>query len=113
MNSEIYDFRYENEQIKEKYQQTNNVRIGTEININPFILRAGASIYGSPYKEIDQNIQNYTFGLGVDNGRYFFDIGYILTQANSKYQLYSEDYINPIPIAITNHNLVMTAGFRY
>ena len=113
MNSEIYDFRYENEQIKEKYQQTNNVRIGTELNINPFILRAGASIYGSPYKEIDQNIQNYTFGLGVDNGRYFFDIGYILTQGNSKYQLYSEDYINPIPIAITNHNLVMTAGFRY
>ena len=41
------------------------------------------------------------------------DIAYVLTQGKDENLLYSQDYIDPISLANTNHNLLFTLGFRY
>lgn len=113
MSSSMYDFRQENQAIKDMYQQTNNIRVGTEINIKPFVLRGGYSKYGSPYIEKDFSKENYSFGIGIYNGGYSFDVAYILSQQKGEYNLYSNDYINPISLFKTDHNIVITLGLRY
>ena len=113
MSSNSYDFILENEEIMNSFSKANNIKIGSEINLQAIVLRFGYAIYGSPYLEEQFTRTDFSYGVGVRNKNYFIDLAYVLSQNNEHHKLYSEDYINPIPIAITNHNLVMTAGFRY
>ena len=104
-------FEMENNTIADIYQRTENIKIGAEINLKTLILRAGYAKYGSPYVENDFSIENFTYGIGVNNGRYFMDLAYILSQNTDEYSIYS--YVNPIKLVNTNHNIVFTLGFRY
>ena len=113
MNSYDYSFDTENDAIKETYIKTENIRLGAEANIKPFILRGGYSKYGSPLENKDFSRERFSFGLGLNNGAYFFDLAYILSQSINEHKLYSDDYINPINLANTNHNVIFTLGFRY
>ena len=69
--------------------------------------------YGSALANKDFSRENFSFGLGLNNGGYFFDIAYILSQGMNEHKLYSNDYIAPISLVNTNHNLIFTLGFRY
>ncbi|MBT5089717.1 MAG: hypothetical protein HOM24_01395 [Flavobacteriales bacterium] len=113
MHSSQYTFTDENTVIQELYTKTSNIRLGVEMNVKPFVLRAGYSKYGSAYVKKDYSQENYSFGLGVNNGGYYFDASYVLSQGNSEHLLYDEEYISPIALANTNHNLIFTLGFRY
>lgn len=113
MNSNSYAFDEENKIITNLYQRTNNIKLGTEINIRPFIIRAGYSKYGSAFSDKDFSRENFSYGFGVNNGGYFFDIAYILKKGKNEHLLYSEDYIAPVSLVNTNHSLLLTLGFRY
>ena len=113
MSSIQYTFTEENNIIQELYTKTSNIRLGTEINVKPFVIRAGYSKYGSAFANKDYSKENFSFGLGVNNGGYYLDAAYVLSQGNGEQLLYSEEYINPISIVNTNHNLVFTIGLRY
>ena len=107
------DFEIENETIARIYQKTKNIKLGAEINIKPFVLRAGYVKYGSSFIEKDFSKEQFSYGLGINNGGYFFDIAYVLSKGSNEHLLYSEDYIDPINLFNTNHNLLFTLGFRY
>jgi len=107
------DFENANKTIENSYQRTENLKVGAEINIKPFILRAGYAKYGSAFANKDFSRESFSYGIGINNGSYFMDIAYILTQGKDEHLLYSEDYIDPISLANTNHNLLFTLGFRY
>jgi len=113
MKSSQYTFNDENNIIQKLYTKTANIRLGTEINLKPFIIRCGYSKYGSAFANKDYSKENYSFGIGINNGGYYLDVSYVLSQGNGEQLLYSEDYIDPISIVNTNHNLVFTIGFRY
>ena len=113
MHSSQYNFTDENNIIQELYTQAINIRLGAEINVKPFVVRAGYSKYGSAFAKKDYSKENYSFGLGLNKGGYYFDAAYVLSQGNGEQLLYSEEYIDPISIVNTNHNLVFTIGFRY
>lgn len=116
MYSEFYDFNDENKIIANLYQKTENIKIGTEINIKPFILRSGYSLYGSAFSNKDFTRENFSYGIGINNGRYFFDIAYVLSQGKSEHLLYGEygsEYINVTNIVNTNHSVLFSLGFRY
>ena len=51
------------------YTKAANVRLGAEINMKPFILRSGYSKYGSALANKDFSRENFSFGLGLDQGR--------------------------------------------
>jgi len=107
------DFENANKTIENIYQRTENLKVGAEINIKPFILRAGYAKYGSAFANKDFSRESFSYGIGINNGSYFMDIAYVLTQGKDEHLLYSEDYIDPISLANTNHNLLFTLGFRY
>ena len=113
MRADNYSFENENTSIEELYTKTSNIRLGAEMNVKPFVLRAGYSKYGSAYVNKDYSKESYSFGLGINNGGYYFDAAYILSQGNDEHLLYNKDYIDPIPLTNTNHNLIFTLGFRY
>ena len=113
LNSNSYAFSNENESIEKLYTKTANIRLGAEMNIKPFILRTGYSNYGSALTNKDYSTENYSFGLGINNGGYYFDAAYILSQKNSEHSLYNQDYISPITLVNTYHTIVLTLGFRY
>ncbi len=113
MHSTNYDFEEENTTISNLYTKTNNIRLGAEINTEPFILRAGYTKYGSAFANKDLGSENYSFGIGINNGTYYFDAAYVLSQGKSEHLLYNQTFVNPVTIESTNHNLVFTLGFRY
>ena len=106
-------FEEENEIIKNIYQNTENIKLGAEITFNPFVFRAGYANFGSSLKDTDFSRENFSYGMGLNYGSYFFDIAYVLSQEENQHQLYSDDLIDPIKIISTNHNILFTLGFRY
>ncbi|MAU35972.1 MAG: hypothetical protein CMD14_01200 [Flavobacteriales bacterium] len=104
------DFEEENTTIKNIYQNTENVKIGAEVTIKPFVLRAGYSKYGSASMINDLSKENFSYGLGLNNGAYFIDVAYVLTMQANEQLLYSGV---PISLENTQHKLLLTLGFRY
>ncbi len=113
MQSSQYTFKYENNVIQEIYTKTSNIRLGAEVNVNPFVIRTGYSKYGSAFANKDYSKENYSFGVGINNGGYYIDAAYVLSQGNGEHLLYSEEYINPTSLVNTNHSLIFTLGIRY
>ena len=107
------DFENANKTIESIYQRTENLKVGAEINIKPFIIRSGYAKYGSPFANKDFIRESFSYGIGINNGSYFMDIAYVLTNGKDEHLLYSEDYIDPISLTNTNHNFLFTLGFRY
>jgi hypothetical protein len=104
------DFEEENLTISNIYQKSENIKLGAEINIKPFILRVGYSKYGSPLIEKEFGNENFSYGMGMNNGSYFIDIAYVLSKRKNEHFLYSQ---SPISIVSTEHNIIFTLGFRY
>ena len=107
------DFEVENRTIENDYQQTENVKLGVEMNMKPIMFRVGYSKYGSPFATKDFSRENFSYGVGVNNSSYFIDVAYVLSQSSNQYKLYGDDYINPTDLTNTNHSLLFTIGFRY
>ena len=107
-------FTEENNTINNIYQKAENIRLGFEMKMEPFSLRAGYTRNSSPLKDNNEpSNENFSFGTGINYGSYYFDFAYILTQGNDKYQMYNEEFVTATDLAYTNHNLLITLGFRY
>jgi len=113
-NSDNYKFSDENAVINSLYTKATNIRLGGEMKYKPFRIRAGYALYGSPYKdnaELDR--KSYTFGLGVDKGRFIVDFAYVFSEANDEHFMYSSDLVDAANIITTSHNFLFTLGLRY
>jgi len=109
-------FYDENNAINNTFIKTENIRFGAETKFKKLNLRAGYALYGSPYKNDNDeslNRENFSFGLGVNNGGYYIDFAYVLSQYKENYQMYNEEFIASKDLIHTNHNLLVTLGFRY
>ena len=110
------DFNDVNQNIKNTYQVTSNIRAGAEVVLKPVYLRAGFALYGRPYEEEVTGIDNYTMmysaGMGFRTSKFFFDFAWSLRTDELKYQLYEEDAYGAI-IAGNKNNFMTTIGFRF
>jgi long-subunit fatty acid transport protein len=91
-----YSFISENAQIKNIYRPRFNFKIGGEYRINPMLyLRGGYALYNSAFsKESGVNSSNTQFitgGLGINLGKYYFDLA-----VASKTQSYDYFAYNPL-----------------
>lgn len=117
-----YDFFDQNEAINTKYTSASNIRVGTEWVFNPFSLRAGYALYGSPYKSglNDGAKSSITAGFGIREKGYFIDFAYIYTKASEDYYLYDANTIsalnmtlNPVTNTLSTHNFIITLGVKF
>ncbi len=109
------NFSEVNHDIRSTYKGASNIRVGGELNLNPFRLRAGYALYGSPYKDNlnDFEKRSLAFGMGFRDQNYFMDFAFVMTSYDEDYFMYSPHLVNAA--FIENHitSVIMTLGFRF
>jgi len=110
------DFMDVNQNMKNIYKLTSNLRAGAEVVIKPIYIRGGFAFYGSPYENKVPGINTYNLlyagGLGFRTEKFFFDIGGTFCTNELKYELYEED-ANGAVISSLKSNFMATLGFRF
>lgn len=105
-----------NNKIKAQYQSVVNIRLGGEIVLDIFRLRAGVNVLGNANKTDGGVRMIYTAGAGVRGQHYYFDMAYRNEKQNFNYQPYlaSEAARQPnVDVTPVQHSLVATIGFRF
>lgn len=110
-----------NSSIRNLYGSASNLRVGTEIRLEDFRIRAGYGFYGSPFKNAYyQSTRNdISFGIGYRFQNSFIDLGIIHSNYATKEQPYvldaSRGYTQPSSATITNNltSAVCTVGWKF
>ncbi|MFW5944509.1 MAG: OmpP1/FadL family transporter [Bacteroidota bacterium] len=107
-------FDYENDSISNTFGVANNLRLGGELKLNSFYVRAGYAFYQSPYKNDDyqSDRQQYSGGLGFRGNSFFIDAAYVTNSYTSEKRLFST-IPNLSEIDFTNNKFVLSLGFRF
>jgi hypothetical protein len=104
-----------NQIIRKDYKAANNIRVGGEVNLNPFRVRAGYAIYGSPYSNDINDLEktSLSFGLGFRDQNYFLDAAWVMTSYSEDYYLYNPDLVNAAKIDRSSNAMILTFGVRF
>jgi len=117
LKSREYRFTDENRNIREVYTQTHNVKLGSEVRLGLFAIRAGFGYNMSPYADEinDGEKLSYSAGFGFREKNFFVDMGYVRTSSKQDYYLYGTQnvQVNPSENSYYTNNLLLTLGFRY
>ena len=120
-----YSFYEENENIRDLYTRTNNMKLGISCSMNNMSIRGGYSIFGSPfnneiydYTDEDNGERKYiSAGLGFKKGQYSFDIAMIHCTQNEDYILYQDPTLeSPDQIANINYasnTVILTCNYKF
>ena len=124
----------QNEEISYNLKAQHTIRLGAELSLGKFALRAGYNYITSPfYKDAYKCIDNativdtsteymnrfgknvFTFGGGYAGKYLYFDIAYMCQKQNSDfYPFYDMDYINPAATVSTVKQSIMAGiGIRF
>jgi hypothetical protein len=108
-----------NNTIRNKYQTALNLRVGGELAIDVFRLRAGYGIFGTPFRAdattVNATARQATFGVGLRQKYFTLDLAYAKLLQNDEYT----PYLTPLPSALNvarkldNNKIVLTMGFRF
>ena len=110
-----YNYTSENDEIRNVYKSTFNLKTGAEVRLNTIYLRGGFGYYGSPYKSSEINKDayqlNYSGGIGIRSDNFFIDVAYSYTTHSEKYALYPNSGFANLDMA--NQRVLATIGFRF
>ncbi len=108
------NFSDANDAISKLYTSTSNIRVGAEVKLAPLSIRAGYQLSFSPYtSEVnDGKRMAFSGGLGLRDKSYFIDLGYVYSKQTEDYYLYSS-VPTPVVNKFSNHNIVLTLGFKF
>jgi hypothetical protein len=111
-----------NQAIRDKYGVASNLRVGGELVLQAYRLRAGAQFMGSPFKpgiapaEADYSRRSISAGGGYRGRSFFVDVAYVITSSSHFYVPYTlADPDEVVPGAIIDkvyHNIIFTTGFK-
>jgi hypothetical protein len=103
-----------NQAIQQSYMQASNIRVGAELLLYPFSIRAGYAYYGNPYSSSAGNStikNNYCIGFGLKFNHCFLDLAYVLTQYNENVYMY--DLAGAAQNKTTVSNAAITFGVNF
>jgi len=109
-------FTQANNAIKAYYMPASNLRVGAELVLYPFSIRAGYTYYGNPYSSSAGNssIRNsYSAGVGIKIDRCFIDLAYVLTQYSENYYMYDQTLEPAAALKNTVSDMVLTLGVNF
>lgn len=109
------DFSPENLSIRNNFTLTQNLRIGTEWRFDPFRLRAGYRYQGNPLStkfSNDYSASIYSFGAGIKEDEYYFDMAYSLKMQENQVNVIADqgEFANT---SLRDHYITFTLGFRF
>ncbi len=104
--------------VRKNYKSAINYRVGGEVKLNSFSLRAGYGLNGSPYKNDPTNMfdtQTYSGGFGYKFGNYSLDFAYQNIQSLSRISPYTlNNGTEPVAVSkISKNNFFFTLGLRF
>ena len=109
-----------NNNIKQDFTKTGNLKIGGEVNLGLLALRGGYGYLGDPYSSSGFNtndpINTYSAGIGVRSKDFSFDIGGTYYVSNENHFLYNVPSTNQNQIASIETNFIKilaTFGFKF
>ncbi|MBL7931711.1 MAG: outer membrane protein transport protein [Bacteroidia bacterium] len=92
-SDELSDFEFSNSLIKSVYSGGHNIRVGGEVNFQPFMVRLGYAMTGSPYGDVfsGQMVRNtVSAGLGYrSKGGFYLDLSLSRTMTENDYYFFS------------------------
>ncbi|MCC6282554.1 MAG: outer membrane protein transport protein [Saprospiraceae bacterium] len=100
-----------NRDIQQAYQQAMNVRLGGELAVKKFRLRAGVNLNGKPEEGKDDFSMGYSVGAGVRGNSFYLDLGYRRGTGQGSVAPYAG-----APVATTDvvsSDVLMTLGFKF
>ncbi len=109
-DDELYE-RQLNTGIGRAFQQTMNIRLGGELALDQFRLRAGVNLNGKPEQDADGFNTSFTLGAGVHTGAFFLDLGYRRSTGTGSVTPYFS-----APTAVTDNvsnDIALTLGFKF
>lgn len=116
---DAYEFRTDNNYIKNNFQSAGILRAGAEIRPNEsFAIRGGYTKYTNPEKNFGSDTQYISAGVGFRSGRgSFFDLAFQKRlNTNESYSLYDSYTNHAAPVATMESSgwkVLMTLGFRF
>jgi len=111
-------FKGVNNSVKGYYRGAFNFKLGGEIKLEKYMVRAGFAYYGNPYKDksdLKANLMNISGGLGYRNKGIFVDLAYVQTltkDVNFPYRISSGDNTFATVMG-SNGNAVLTFGIKF
>lgn len=109
-------FNFANTTIQNKYNNTSNIRVGGELNLNPYFVRLGYAMYGSPFGETftgDFVRSFYTFGLGYRAEKFYVDLSFIRSQTKEAYFMYNPNFVDKSVLTNSGTTIAFTIGSKF
>jgi hypothetical protein len=104
--------------INNVYRSVFNLKLGGEIRLGNFAIRAGGGYYPSPYDKQELNkdasYAEITSGFGYRDNNFFFDLGFSGIFHKEKYNLYTTDIgSNIASLNQSRYRFIATMGFKF
>ncbi len=112
-----FDYSNRNDIIANSFRGTNNIRIGAEYRLEPFVIRAGVRYEDNPFAsnlsfDPDQSRTTFAIGSGFRSKNYNIDVTYMNSRSTITDQFYSTSE-EAATIEGINHHLMFTVGWRW
>lgn len=116
LQSSPQEFTAVNATIRNKYNQTSNLRVGLEANLKPMFVRLGYAMYGSPFGETfngDFVKTFYTGGIGFRREKLYLDISFIKSISNENYYMYNPNFVDKSTLKNSGTTIALTLGSKF
>lgn len=117
LDASDYNFMEENQDIKDIYRPTHNIRLGGELKLGAAYLRGGYAFYASPFATEQYGVNNnrniLSAGIGIRNRFFFLDLAYSHSMLENAYYLYVPGIQEPAVNTLNDNNVQVTIGFRF
>ncbi len=113
-NAKEYQIQLNN-QIQQELKEGVNFRLGGEVALGEYRLRAGYGLLATPYKGDTNYNKSYSFGAGARIEKFFLDLGYIHYDNKQSYLPYSISNGNQpiVDTQLDTNRFILTLGFRF
>lgn len=112
-----FDFSESNDGIDRNLKGVNNIRVGGEYRLEPFVVRAGIRYEDNPYAsnltfDPDESKTTLSLGTGFRSKNYNIDVTYMNSSTNRIDPVYNTSE-EAATIDGTNHHLMFTVGWKW
>lgn len=104
------ELSYLNNDIASELSNMHNLRLGGELRLDKWFIRAGYHSTSSPYKELSIPTHQITSGLGYKANKWGIDIAYARRMKSDSFYLYSSEYTEAVS-RTTSDNVFIASFF--